>query len=445
MLNSTSPWSGTYVCASEWRSAQTIHSPPTLLPNGSELVELRSHNFHLTWSMSPWPKSLRTTRILMFVFFCSTVLLAAALVPRSVLVPGLPLTPVHFETSTHDVLHSRRTPASSVTVQCHLELPAHGEIFPALAASEASEYWPIAVLTIVNHSDRPILQEITAEIPGWTRRTSRTLIVGANQTRALKLNPELLPSAFANQEILRGLLHVAVTDATGARVFSQDAPIMLHSASDLYWGTRFANLRFLSRWVTPHDPAVLKLVSSARAYVPNGRLPGYNTPRGTMPLAAMTEQVRMQARAVFEVLRHSGLSYVSSTYTFGNFTQETERIRLPRETLTTNMANCIDTSVAFASAMENMEMDPVIVILPGHAFAGVRLGPQSQDVLYLDLTVLPHGTFREALERANKWMKKAGPADVLTVDVAAARMLNIYPMPNLVPEQMPPSTNGPRR
>ena len=38
-------------------------------------------------------------------------------------------------------------------------------------------------------------------------------------------------------------------------------------------------------------------------------------------------------------------------------------------------------------------MKPVIVIVPGHAFTGVRLGPNSSDFLYLDLTVLPRGTF----------------------------------------------------
>jgi hypothetical protein len=59
----------------------------------------------------------------------------------------------------------------------------------------------------------------------------------------------------------------------------------------------------------------------------------------------------------------------------------------------------------------------------------VRLGPQSQDVLYLDLTVLPKGTFERAIQRAQGWMRKTPPNQILTVDIAAARMLNIYPMP----------------
>ena len=139
--------------------------------------------------------------------------------------------------------------------------------------------------------------------------------------------------------------------------------------------------------------------------------------------------MRAQAAAIFAALRRSGISYVSSIYTFGNYAGETERIRLPRETLELSNANCIDVSVAFASAVENLGMKPVIVIVPGHAFTGVRLGPNSQDFLYLDLTVLPRGTFAAAVARAQAWLKKTPPNEVLTVDIGAARALGVYPMP----------------
>jgi hypothetical protein len=135
--------------------------------------------------------------------------------------------------------------------------------------------------------------------------------------------------------------------------------------------------------------------------------------------------------AIFEALKHSGISYVTSIYTFGNFTGSAQRIRMPQETLTLDSANCIDVSVAFASAIENLGMDPAIVIVPGHAFAAVRLGPEAQDWLYLDLTVLPRGTFQEALARAQNWLKKTPPNQLLMVDVAAARAMRIYPIPTL--------------
>jgi hypothetical protein len=49
--------------------------------------------------------------------------------------------------------------------------------------------------------------------------------------------------------------------------------------------------------------------------------------------------------------------------------------RAQNETLSLNSADCLDRSVAFASAMENLGLEPVIVLVPGHEFAGVRLAP----------------------------------------------------------------------
>lgn len=48
----------------------------------------------------------------------------------------------------------------------------------------------------------------------------------------------------------------------------------------------------------------------------------------------------------------------------------------------------------------------------------------------LDLTVLLRGTFQRALDRAEHWLKKTPPSQVLMVDVAAARALRIYPIPS---------------
>jgi len=324
-------------------------------------------------------------------------------------------------------------PVSPLQVRYQLDLPGRGEIFPALAASNPSDYWPVAVLSIANTSNRPLLQTISAEIPDWSRRSSKSVVIGSHETRTVYINPELLPQAYQNAEIRRALLEVRASNPENFPGYSQTRPVYLHSVSDLYWGAKFSNSQFIARWVTPHDPAVIRLVSSARKYVARGRLAGYNL-AGNSPERLAT-QVRSEARAVFEAMRNIGISYVDSIFTFGNFTADAQRVRLPRETLMLSSANCIDVSVAFASAMENLGMDPVIVIVPGHAFTGVRLAPDSQEILYLDLTVLPGGSFERARQRAEYWLKKAPPDQVLVIDIAAARALGIYPIPEPVAQR----------
>ncbi|HWR13582.1 MAG TPA: hypothetical protein VN577_02045 [Terriglobales bacterium] len=327
-------------------------------------------------------------------------------------------------------------PVSPLLLEYKLDLPGRGEIFPALAGTSAAEYWPVAILSITNRSDTPSIHTVTAEVPGWTRSSVQTLIVGPRETRQIRLNPPLLPRAYDSHEVRRAELDVRVNSPNGDTLFSEKKPVLLHSGAELYWGKRFANAQLVARWVTPHDPAVLKLVSEARRYAPRGRLGGYNISRSASKTVLQT-QVRSQAEAIFRALQKSGISYVSSIFVYGEFINQAQRIRLPRETLELNNANCMDVSVLFASAMENLGLQPVVVIVPGHAFAGVRLGPQSQEILYLDLTVLPKGSFKQAESRALGWLKKTGTEQQLTVDIAATRALGIYP---LSLEQVPPTT-----
>jgi hypothetical protein len=316
-------------------------------------------------------------------------------------------------------------------VRYQLNIPGDGEIFPALASGSPAQYWPVATLTMVNTSSRPVLETISAEIPDWSRHSVQTVDLAPNETRTIRLNPELLPQAFENGEIRPATLEVGASALGTTLDDTETRPVYLHSASDFFWGDKMANAQFIARWVTPHDPAVLQLISSARNYVQRGRLAGYELPGKSGP--AVAAQVPDEARGVFQALKHLGVSYVDSISTFGNFSSKAERVRLPRETLSMNGANCIDMSVAFASAMENLGMQPLIVLVPGHAFTGVRLEKGSSQILYLDLTVLSDGTFDAAVRRAQMWLQKTPKAQVNIIDIAAARSLKIYPMPENIP------------
>ena len=381
--------------------------------------------------------SAKAAQRLAALFFFTTLALGLALVGFWKYVHQLTLTlpvidpPKPVGTSVPPIQR-----VSPLLLEYRLDTPGRGELFPAMSTAAASDYWPVAILTVTNTGKSPAIQVITAQIPDFSRELRQTFVIGAQQTAAIRISPELLPTAYNLEEIAHATLHVAVLDDAGTTMFAQSRPVLIHSGSDLYWGTKFANAQVVARWVTPHDPAVLNLVAGAHRFVPNGRMPGYNI--NETNAKRLPEQVRLQAEAVFKALKRSGFSYVSSIYTFGDFVRDSQRIRLPRETLQLDSANCMDISVAFASAIENLDMDPVLVIIPGHAFTGVKLGPQSADILYLDLTVLPQGSFQQSITRAQQWLKKTKPEEILTIDVAAARRMGIYPLPS-AQEPAPPT------
>lgn len=361
-----------------------------------------------------------------WVFFSTTIGLGCALAWGWIFVSRLALKPLP-DPPLPARMQVSSGPASPLQIQYQLNLPGRGEIFPALTGALAADYWPVATLSVSNTSSKAVLQVITAQVRGWSAELRQTAVIGPHEVRTINLDPELLTKAYENGEIHAATLVVEVEDPATGHTFAQQRPVFIHSASDLFWGRKFANAQLLARWVTPHDDKILQLISHAERLVPGGRLRGYSPAAG----ADLAGQVRAQAAAVFRAMRRSGISYVSSIYTFGNYPGETQRIRLPRETLELSNANCIDVSVAFASALENLGMKPVIVIVPGHAFTGVRLGPNSQDILYVDLTVLPRGTFAAAEARAHAWLKRTPQSEVLTVDIGAARALGIYPMPEV--------------
>jgi hypothetical protein len=364
------------------------------------------------------------------------IALAAAAALLAILIAGTWSRVERLETAVEQLDRSvsalRRTqdsvfaPISPLLLDYELDLPGRGEIFPTMVSSGAPEYWPVAILRVTNTANRPSTQTITAEIQGWSRLTEQSVVVGARETLQFPVQPELLPRAYLNQEIRQVTLVVRAVSTDGNLLYAESHPVLMHSGSEIFWGRKFANAQMAARWVTPHDPAVLDLIASSRAYIARGRMAGYN--KSTGDSKAIARHVRAQAQAVFRALQKSGISYVGSLFVMGEYVGQAQRLRLPRETLHLKSANCMDVSLVFASAMENLGMEPLVIIVPGHAFAGVRLGPKAEDILFVDLTVLPRGSFENAIARAQSWIRKTPQEEVLTVDIASTRVLGVYPL-----------------
>jgi hypothetical protein len=336
---------------------------------------------------------------------------------------------VELRESTDSLLTARSdigVPVSPLLLHFQLDVPGRGEVFPAMTEEGAPEYWPVAVLRVTNTADRTAAQVVTALIPGWSRRMEQLLLIEPRKESRLNIQPVLLPRAHFNQETRPAVLEVRVAGLDGVLLHAERRPVLIHGGSEIYWGRRFANAQAAARWVSPHDPSVLGLVSEARNHIRRGRLAGYSGATGDS--AAVARHVRDQAKAVFSALRESEITYVNAMYVMGEYVGQAQRIRLPEETLRLKSANCMDVSVVFASAMENLGLQPLIVILPSHAVAGVRLGRNANDVLYLDLTVLPKGSFNAAVERGTAWLRKTQREEILVVDIAATRVLGIYPL-----------------
>lgn len=76
-----------------------------------------------------------------------------------------------------------------------------------------------------------------------------------------------------------------------------------------------------------------------------------------------------------------------------------QRTRLPAEVLTTTNAQCLEGTLLFATLMESIGLQPIIVLVPGHAFVGWHTVAQDGtrgEPLFVETTMVGGFQFEQA-------------------------------------------------
>jgi hypothetical protein len=264
----------------------------------------------------------------------------------------------------------------------------------------------------------------------------------------ISLLPRLKPAAVATLNDLRpATLRVTIeqTAPITRTLYDQTEDIHLHARDTALLAVKapdgsFVDLtEYLAAWVTPRRPEIEQLLRQAAEHHPNRQFVGY---QGAFTLAKGAGIVRAQAHAIFTALKQdAGVVYVNSPLNLGKQAgQVTQRVRLPTESLATgSSANCIDGTVLFASLLELASIDPLIVVVPGHAFVGWRIWHGLDRYEFLETTMIGTDSFDAAQKRAQDQYDDAlmkgyfsrGLFDpggfARLVDIAACREKGIYP------------------
>ena len=306
-----------------------------------------------------------------------------------------------------------------------------GEIYPVFAnyaslMGQNERSFGVVALTVANPSSSDLHRRVAVRIPGWSDEEIQVIDVAAGATHTMLFAPSFLPRFYRNREITAATVHVSVTDLAGHTAYESTVPVRLRSSEDMYWGSHFKYAPFIASWVTPHAAEVESVLARAKNYTPDHRLPGYENWKSA---SEQEEETYIEARAIFTALKRMGLSYVKSSSTLGDHRNVSERVRMPRISLDESSANCIDAVVMYASLFENLGMEPTVVIVPGHAYVGVRVAEGSPRFLFLDAALTGRSTFDAAVLSGKTGMAKYGPASVTQINIEQARSAGIYPMP----------------
>ncbi len=136
-------------------------------------------------------------------------------------------------------------------------------------------------------------------------------------------------------------------------------------------------------------------------------------------------------RAVYDALRTRGITYTDIS---ASFYAGAQHLRTPAEVLATRTGNCIEGAFLFASLLERLGLDPVLVYTNTHALVALRSRPASAGaaVLWpLETTLLESQPFEVAFNAGRQQLASIPltAAYFNTVDVRAARQAGVAPTP----------------
>lgn len=123
------------------------------------------------------------------------------------------------------------------------------------------------------------------------------------------------------------------------------------------------------------------------------------------------QEVLNQVFAIWYLFQRRGFTYSSITTPTGASNKVySQYVRFFGDSLRTQQANCIDGTVLFASILRRIGIDPIVVLVPGHAYLGFWLDQQHREPAFLETTALnspenPYrnqkpSKFRDAMARA---------------------------------------------
>jgi hypothetical protein len=260
---------------------------------------------------------------------------------------------------------------------------------------------------IINPTDSVKTVVVESEIPGFTEKSVNTVEVPARGNITVGQSPSLRTSAIPS-EMTTATLHYKVTLADGTRIEEQTYPIKIYAKDTMIWAVSDGNdwndmTPFIGAWVTPHAAEIDPLVRRAAAYSSDNSITGYQC-GDTCTDAAWQKYSDAQVKAIFTALKNDyQITYINSPIAYGKESENPQRVRLPKDSLAQNSANCIDGAVLYASALESIGMTPHIVVLPTHAFVCYETKPDSPNKLScLETTMTGSSTFEEAVSSANQ-------------------------------------------
>ena len=268
-------------------------------------------------------------------------------------------------------------------------------MYKDFAASDGTEYpMPLSVMV------RNTCETGNAKVPcRWKKVLLKSWIEGFSDTASVTgiVNPDtsvvLAPSfKFNNKALLALTAPQSVQFQIRVYALENDQEILFYSSSkatkiypmQINGGelVGIANPHFWEAvWVTPGMDSISTILNELKGELPDSTVKIYQKYADDESVPYSSRRV---AKAIFNVLHKRGIHYVQNN---GAGTTA-QKINYPIEVLRSRDGLCIETTMLFASILEALGMQALIVEVPGHAFVGWRVEKDSKILDFMETTML---------------------------------------------------------
>lgn len=245
-------------------------------------------------------------------------------------------------------------------------------------------------------------------------------------------------------ERLSGNLKIEIT-SEAVSVFSQTYPIDILAYDQ--WGGINVLPEMLAAFITPNHTAILPIIKRAASilgqWTDNPSLDEYQS--------RTPDRVRKQMAAIYTAITEQQIIYSTIPASFEEYGQ---RVRLANSVMAQKLGTCLDMALLYASCLEAIGLNALIIITQGHAFAGAWLVPETfpdptiddvslltkrtaegiYDITLVETTYMNMGhssDFDDAVKQANGKLTD-GNNFILAIDVKRARHSGIRPIPQRI-------------
>ena len=316
----------------------------------------------------------------------------------------------------------------------------------AMQQNKVSVIHQLSIENMTSEPFRNIQVEITAEPDFGNITPVMVEAIPANDSVCLQSFSLVLSANYFAQltERMSGSLKIEIR-SEAETIFTRTYPIDILAYDQ--WGGINIFPEMLASFITPNHAVLTPIIKRAAAILEQWT----GTPSLDEYQSRNPDRVRKQMAAIYTALTEQQIIYSTIP---ASFEEHGQRVRLTDSVLAQKLGTCLDMALLYASCLESIGLNALIVITKGHAFAGGWLVPETfpdpaiddvslltkrtaegiYDITLVETTCMNMGhnaDFDNAVKSANGKLSDPG-SFILAIDVRRARHSGVRPIPQRV-------------